>query len=415
MPELPEVEAARSRLERAALGKKIVAVVTNEDPIVYSGCTDATFATAVDNKTVKAVKRLGKNFYMILSSPPHPIFHFGMSGMAHVRGEPSPVYRVPRSKSADEEWPPKYMKCCLTLQGEDGTTSEWAFCDPRRLGRIKLVDCEGEEMEKIKPLSDLGADPYLNMPSLDILSTALLKRHAPIKAVLLDQSSPLCGIGNYMVDEILYQSALHPSHPASALSTEQLATLHDQIQVVTNTAVAADADASRFPSTWLFSARWNKGKKVQNEFILPDGSTSTISFVTVGGRTSAIVDRVQILPEGLVSTKARGKRKKKQDVDEEEAESEQEPEVQKTPKKKRRKPKGDSESTGEWKVQMIEQVVTTGGEVVTTSGVVEDDEVVKREVETETVVDRAVLSPYFKRTSRTKRIDYKEEEEEEEG
>lgn len=46
------------------------------------------------------------------------------------------------------------------------------------------------------------------MPSLETLSAALLKRHAPIKAVLLDQNGPLCGIGNYMVDEILYQSAI---------------------------------------------------------------------------------------------------------------------------------------------------------------------------------------------------------------
>lgn len=205
---------------------------------------------------------------MVLSSAPHPIFHFGMSGMAHVRGQPSPVYRVPRSNSADQEWPPKYMKCCLTFRADDGTTSEWAFCDPRRLGRIKLVDSEEGELENVKPLSELGRDPYLNMPPLDQLNSALLKRHAPIKAVLLDQNGPLCGIGNYMVDEILYQSRIHPSHPASALSTDQLATLHAQIQVVTNTAVGADADAARFPSTWLFSARWNKGKKVQNEFVL---------------------------------------------------------------------------------------------------------------------------------------------------
>lgn len=49
------------------------------------------------------------------------------------------------------------MKCCLMLRGEDGTESEWAFCDPRRLGRIKLVECDEGEMEKVKPLSDLGA------------------------------------------------------------------------------------------------------------------------------------------------------------------------------------------------------------------------------------------------------------------
>ncbi|GAA5958111.1 hypothetical protein JCM3765_002816 [Sporobolomyces pararoseus] len=406
MPELPEVEAARSRLERAAVGKKIVSVVTNDDPIVYSGCTHATFATAIEHQYVKAVKRLGKNFYMVLSSPPHPIFHFGMSGMAHVRGQPSPVYRVPRSNSADEEWPPKYMKCCLTFRADDGTTSEWAFCDPRRLGRIKLVDCEEGELENVKPLSELGSDPYLNMPPLDQLNAALLKRHAPIKAVLLDQNGPLCGIGNYMVDEILYQSRIHPSHPASALSTDQLATLHAQIQVVTNTAVGVDADAARFPSTWLFSARWNKGKKVQNEFVLPDGTTSTVSFVTVGGRTSAVVDRVQILPEGLVTPKSRGKRKEKTQGEEDEGElNNAEGEIavkEEKPKKKRSK---KSEST-EWKVSLIESAVATedGG----------TEQKVELEEEKIELSDRAVLSPYFKRSTRTMSIDYSETKNEEE-
>ncbi|GAA6022820.1 hypothetical protein JCM11491_006420 [Sporobolomyces phaffii] len=398
MPELPEVEAARSRLERAAVGKTIEAVITNDDPIVYSGCTHATFATAIDNKAVNAVKRLGKNFYMVLSSPPHVIFHFGMSGMAHVRGEPSPVYRVPRSKTAEEEWPPRYMKCCLTLKGPDGSTSEWAFCDPRRLGRIKLVDCAEEDLEKVKPLSELGADPYLNMPSLDVLSTALLKRTAPIKAILLDQNGPLCGIGNYMVDEILYQSAVHPSHPASALSVDQLGEIHRQITIVTNTAVSVDADASRFPTTWLFSARWNKGKKGSNEFLLPDGTTSTISFVTVGGRTSAVVDRVQILPDGIVKTKTRGKRKQKEEADiEDVGEREVSPE---TPKKKKRQRGKVEAEAGKWTVQMVEQVASSETKVVA-----EGDEL---DVSRTTNIRAAVLSPHFKRSNRTPRIDYSE-------
>ncbi|GAA5932781.1 uncharacterized protein JCM15063_002201 [Sporobolomyces koalae] len=363
MPELPEVEAARSRLEAAALNKTIISISTNDDPIVYSGCTHATFATALEGKTVKAVRRRGKNFYMVLSSPPHPILHFGMSGMAHVRGEASPVYRVPRATSSQQEWPPKYMKCCLTFKAADGTVSEWAFCDPRRLGRIKLVDCPEEEIELVKPLCDLGADPYLAMPALADLSVALLKRDAPIKAVLLNQNGPLCGIGNYMVDEILYQAAIHPSHPASALAPEQLAVLHAQIVLVTTTAVAVDADAARFPSTWLFSARWSKGKKGNKDFVLPDGSTSTISFVTVGGRTSAVVDRVQILPKGLVTARARAKRKKQDPAAEEDDGPEghkAKEEEMKTPKQKPKESattETQSQSTDTvWKVEMIERV-----------------------------------------------------------
>ncbi|GAA5843740.1 hypothetical protein JCM9279_000129 [Rhodotorula babjevae] len=334
MPELPEVEAARKRLASIATGKRVKSVTTNEDSIVFSGTTHNHFATAIEGKTVKAVRRKGKNFYMVLAdSTLHPLLHFGMSGMAHVRGQPSPVYRVPRSASPADDWPPKYMKAAIVFEDPaTGETSDWAFCDARRLGRIKLVEAHEGEVERHPPLSELGADPLLDMPSVDVLRTALARRNAPIKAVLLDQNGPLCGIGNYLVDEICYQAAIHPSVPASYLAlpaqSSLFDTLHTQIRTVVDTAVAADADASRFPQTWLFQHRWSKGKKKKDDdlgFTLPDGRTATISFVTVGGRTSAVVDEVQVLPTDLATTpgkkrasRAAPTKKRKSKVDEEE-------------------------------------------------------------------------------------------------
>ncbi|KPV75635.1 uncharacterized protein RHOBADRAFT_52681 [Rhodotorula graminis WP1] len=314
MPELPEVEAARKRLASIAAGKRIKSVTTTDDSIVFSGTTHTHFATALEGKTVKAVRRRGKCFYMVLAdSTLHPVLHFGMSGMAHVRGQPSPVYRVPRSASPTDDWPPKYMKAALVFEDPaTGATSDWAFCDPRRLGRIKLVEAAEGDVEREPPLSELGADPLLDMPPVDVLRTALARRSAPIKAVLLDQNGPLCGIGNYLVDEILYQAAIHPSVPASYLALpDQSAlfdTLHTQIRTIVETAVAADADASKFPQSWLFQHRWSKGKKKKDDdlgFTLPNGRKATISFVTVGGRTSAVVDEVQVLPPDLAATAAK--------------------------------------------------------------------------------------------------------------
>ncbi|GAA5891036.1 hypothetical protein JCM8208_003143 [Rhodotorula glutinis] len=335
MPELPEVEAARKRLASIATGKRIKTVTANEDSIVFSGTTHNHFATAIEGKTVKAVRRKGKNFYMVLAdSSLHPVLHFGMSGMAHVRGQPSPVYRVPRSASPAEDWPPKYMKAAIVFEDPaTGETSDWAFCDPRRLGRIKLVEADEGDVERHPPLSELGADPLLDMPQIEVLCTALARRNAPIKAVLLDQNGPLCGLGNYLVDEILFQSAIHPSVPASYLAlpaqSSLFDTLHAQIRTVVETAVAADADASKFPQSWLFQHRWSKGKKKKDDdlgFKLPDGRTATISFVTVGGRTSAVVDEVQVLPPDLPATtgkkratRATPTKKRKGEVHEEES------------------------------------------------------------------------------------------------
>lgn len=155
-----------------------------------------------------------------------------------------------------------------------------------------------------------------------------------------------------MVDEILYQARLHPSHPSNLLTLEEITTLHHHIRDVTVTAVNVDADAKLFPSHWLFFSRWGKGKKDGKEFVLPSGEKTTITFVTVGGRTSAVIEggsegagaraeltlrpstALQKLPEGIVvkkkatpvKGKGKGKRKAKEETDGEEG-VESEPEV----------------------------------------------------------------------------------------
>lgn len=50
------------------------------------------------------------------------------------------------------------------------------------------------------------------------------------------------------------------------------------------------ADSEKFPEDWLFKHRWGKGKKNQAS-VLPNGNK--IVFLTVGGRTSAVVPGVQ--------------------------------------------------------------------------------------------------------------------------
>lgn len=58
---------------------------------------------------------------------------------------------------------------------------------------------------------------------------------------------------------------------------------------VCDTAVELLADSDKFPADWLMKHRWGKGKKDQNK--LPNGDK--ITFLKVGGRTSAIVPSVQ--------------------------------------------------------------------------------------------------------------------------
>ncbi len=85
----------------------------------------------------------------------------------------------------------------------------------------------------------------------------------------------------------MYQSRLHPEQYSNTFSDEQIERLHKAIMYVCDTAVELNGDSSRFPEDWLMNHRWSKGKTTK----LPSGAI--ITFLKVGGRTSAIVPSVQ--------------------------------------------------------------------------------------------------------------------------
>ena len=154
----------------------------------------------------------------------------------------------------------------LHLSGDDGSVTEVAFLDARRLGRIRL--CASPLTES--PIVNLGFDPILSMPTLEAFREAVRKRSCPIKALLLDQSFS-AGVGNWVagtfearsitaklmgVDEILYHSRIHPEQRSNLLSDTELEALHRYTQDVCKIAVDANADDSKFPENWLFKHRW---------------------------------------------------------------------------------------------------------------------------------------------------------------
>ena len=81
------------------------------------------------------------------------------------------------------------------------------------------------------------------------------------------------------------------------------------------------ADSSKFPETWLFKHRWGKGKK-DSPNRLPNGEK--IVFLTVGGRTSAVIPSVQ---------KKTGPVKADVKIDDQDDENEDDDEAEKKPKK----------------------------------------------------------------------------------
>lgn len=297
MPEIGEVARTVHYIRKLLVGKTLAKVVAIEDNNVYgkAGTSAAEFQKHMTGKKVIDAGQQGKYFWMIMSSPPHPVMHFGMSGWLKFKSEHTYYYRPKDGVEEDEPWPPKFMKFMLETRpaekGEDGGVVEAAFVDMRRFARIRLVDCPGSEIRNVSPLKENGPDPVIDK---DIVTVEWLKekcrvKKVPIKAMLLDQAN-ISGIGNWVGDEIMYNAKIHPEQYANTLTDKQITQLHKSIHYICGTAVELLADSEQFPDDWLFKHRWGKGKKNSSN-TLPTGEK--IAFLTVGGRTSAVVPAVQ--------------------------------------------------------------------------------------------------------------------------
>ena len=131
-----------------------------------------------------------------MDSPPHPVFHFGMTGWLYIRGEPSIHYR-PKGPKEAEAWPPKFWKFTMETEGEPKV--EAAFTDARRFSRIRLVDCAAEDIRNTTPLKENGPDPVIDKDILteEWLVEKMNSKRVPVKALLLDQAN-ISGIGNWV-------------------------------------------------------------------------------------------------------------------------------------------------------------------------------------------------------------------------
>lgn len=157
-------------------------------------------------------------------------------------------------------------------------------------GRVRLVDCPGDQIRKTSPLVENGPDPVVDKDvfTVQYLRDKMRKKHVPLKAFILDQAM-ISGIGNWVADESLYQARLHPEQYCDDFTDEEIKRLHDSITNVCQTACDLLADSDQFPDHWLFNHRWGKGKKTSSA--LPNGEK--LAFITVGGRTSCYAPSLQ--------------------------------------------------------------------------------------------------------------------------
>ena len=277
MPELPEVERGRQIAETVAANRRIETCEAADDRIVFEGVAPQDFERAMVGRIVRAVHRRGKHLFFELDERPWPLFHFGMTGAFCVPGAaPLPLATGP--KPTADAWPPRFTKVRFVFEGG----GELAMTNARRLGRIRLRDDPLHE----PPLSDLGFDPLIEPPTPAEFAKRLERRRGVVKSLLLDQSFA-AGVGNWMADEILYQSGIAPTRRAESLTAPERSKLRTVLLRVVRRAVDVGAEKSEFPRQWLFHHRWGKADGAKTARGEP------IEHTSIGGRTTAWVPSAQ--------------------------------------------------------------------------------------------------------------------------
>jgi formamidopyrimidine-DNA glycosylase len=209
VPELPEVETVRARLEPVLVGRRLERVEIH-DPRLTRPFDPAGVAAELEGERIAAVDRRGKYLIVRFESGRVLLIHLRMTGnLLHGSG----AWLV----LADP-----HLRAVVRL--DDG--SDVVYRDVRRFGTWLLV--EPHELEPY--LGDrVGREPLERSFTTKRLSEALAGRRSPVKAAILDQRR-LAGVGNIYADEALWRARIHPQRLAGELDHAELKALHRGIR-----------------------------------------------------------------------------------------------------------------------------------------------------------------------------------------
>ena len=204
MPELPEIVVISGQMDKALRGKTIERVSVFQPKCLNR--PEADYHRHLPGKKIESVRPWGKWIHSDLSGHHRFLVSLGMGGeICHLR---------------PDERPPEKSRFVLRFTDRTGFyVTLWWF------GYVHLVlDGEAHGMTDL-----LGPDP-LKLKKQEFVSL-LRGRKGNIKSFLLNQKR-IRGIGNYYIQEILFQSRLHPARALSSLSREEREWLFDSIRNV---------------------------------------------------------------------------------------------------------------------------------------------------------------------------------------
>ena len=274
MPELPEVETYRRFIDELAVGQTIAAVQVNDAHVLAT--PEAELRTGLVGRRITGTSRLVKNCFLELDNGQVLVLHFGMTGDVG-------AYR-------DEPDAPRFTRVALHLE-DSGL--RLAFIDPRKFGRIRLAESAAAHQAAKK----IGPDALVITATE--LHQKLARRKTLLKPLLLDQGIT-AGLGNWLVDEVLFQAKIHPERIGATLTEKEGQALHAAVQLVLSTAINQEANYRHFPASFLIHARaWDTSATPSSDdahTFCPRHPKVKIDKYYVGGRATYTCPKCQPSP-----------------------------------------------------------------------------------------------------------------------
>ncbi len=209
MPELPEIVVISKQMNETIAEKKI-----EEVAIYQSKCLnrpEEDYARHLVGQKIKKVMPLGKWVDIHLERGDHLLLSLGMGGELLYFISPAEI--------------PSNVKFNVRFTDQSGfyITLSW-------FGYFHLV-LKGEA----NPMTDKLGPDALEL-SFDEFKNLLKDRKRSIKSLLMNQKY-IRGIGNFYIQEILFQARIHPLKKISCLTEEDIEMLYEAIESVLEEAV----------------------------------------------------------------------------------------------------------------------------------------------------------------------------------
>jgi formamidopyrimidine-DNA glycosylase len=266
MPELAEVAFYCRRWMDTAQGCVVKRVHVHAGKRVFrERTTPNRLQMALPGSSFVGSRTSGKQMLFEFSDGAWLGLHLGMTGELTVQ----PVAHVPGKHDHLVLYLPK---------------AALVFTDPRMFGRIRF-DQGAEPPAWWQALAPDVFSPAFNRAALTTFLAR--RRRTPIKAVLLLQER-FPGIGNWMADEILWRSEIHPRQPAGSLAPDEVARLWRETRHVCRAALEKIAGRGgklppdlniHIPQSWLFHHRWRDGGRCPK-------TGAPLARAEIGGRTT---------------------------------------------------------------------------------------------------------------------------------